>query len=117
MEETPDVDVEVSDEIKEIAGYTCKKAVVRLKDGEAKGMEMTVYFTDELGSGMMNYNNPIYKDVQGVMMEYSIDENDIKMKFTAISVTKKKIGDEEFEIPDGYNVMNMSDFENMFGGH
>lgn len=117
MEETPDVDVEVTDEIKEIAGYSCKKAVVRLKDGEAKGMEMTVYFTDELGSGMMNYNNPIYKDVQGVMMEYSIDENDIEMKFTAISVTKKKIGDEEFEIPDGYNVMTMSDFENMFGGH
>ena len=31
--------------------------------------------------------------------------------------TKKKIGDDEFEIPEGYNVMSMSDFENMFGGY
>lgn len=117
IEETPDVDIDVTAETKEIAGYVCKKAIVKLKEGEAKEMEMIVYFTDELGSGMMNYNNPIYKDIQGVMMEYSINENDMEMKFSAISVTKKKIGDDEFEIPEGYNVMSMSDFENMFGGY
>jgi hypothetical protein len=117
IEETPDVDINITGETKEIAGYECKKAIVTLKESDSKDMEMIVYFTDELGSGMMNYNNPIYKDVQGMMMEYSINENDMEMKFSAISVTKKKIGDEEFEIPEGYNVMSMSDFENMFGGH
>ena len=117
IEETPDMDVEVTGETKEIAGYMCKKAIVKSNESGAEDLEMTVYFTDELGSGMLNYNNPVFKDVQGVMMEYTMKENDMDMTFSAISVTKKKIGDDEFEIPEGYNVMSMSDFENMFGGH
>ena len=117
IEKEPDMNVEVTDEIKEIAGYTCKKAIVKSNEAGAENLEMIVYFTDELGSGMLNYNNPLFKDVKGVMMEYSMKENDMNMTFSAISVTKKKIGDEEFEIPEGYNVMSMSDFENMFGGH
>ncbi len=117
MKKEPDVDVEVTGETKEIAGYECKKALVRSKESGAEDMEMVVYFTDELGSGMLNYNNPMFKDVQGVMMEYSMKENNMNMTFTAISVTKEKIKDEEFVIPEGYNVMSMSDFENMFGGH
>ncbi len=117
IEKEPDMNVEVTGEIKEIAGYTCKKAIVKSNEAGAENLEMIVYFTDELGSGMLNYNNPLFKDVKGVMMEYSMKENDMNMTFSAISVTKKKIGDEEFEIPEGYNVMSMSDFENMFGGH
>jgi len=117
IEKEPDMNVEVTDEIKEIAGYTCKKAIVKSNEAGAENLEMIVYFTDGLGSGMLNYNNPLFKDVKGVMMEYSMKENDMNMTFSAISVTKKKIGDEEFEIPEGYNVMSMSDFENMFGGH
>ena len=117
IEDGPDVDVEVTNETKEIAGYTCKKAVVKSNESDSEDMEMVVYFTEELGSGMLNYNNPVFKDVQGVMMEYSMKENDMNMTFTAISVTKKKVADDEFEIPEGYNVMSMSDFENMFGGH
>jgi hypothetical protein len=117
IEEAPDMDVEVTAETKEIAGYICKKAIVRSNESGAEDMEMVVYFTDELGSGTLNYNNPFFKDVQGVMMEYTMKENDMNMTFTAISVTKKKVGDEEFVIPEGYNIMSMSDFENMFGGH
>ena len=117
VEEAPDMDVEVTGETKEIAGYNCKKAIVKSNESGAEDMEMVVYFTDELGSGMLNYNNPFFKDVQGVMMEYTMQENDMNMTFTAISVTKKKVGDEEFVIPEGYNKMSMSDFENMFGGH
>ena len=117
IEKAPDMDVEVTGETKEIAGYNCKKAIVKSNESGAEDMEMVVYFTDELGSGMLNYNNPFFKDVQGVMMEYTMQENDMNMTFTAISVTKKKVGDEEFVIPEGYNKMSMSDFENMFGGH
>ncbi len=117
IEKEPDMDVEVTGETKEIAGYKCKKAIVKSNESGAEDMEMVVYFTDELGTGMLNYNNPVFKDVQGVMMEYSLKENDINMTFTAISVTKQKVSDDEFEIPEGYNVMTMSDFENMFGGH
>ena len=118
IEEGPEEEVIVTDETKEIAGYKCKKAVVKLNDKDLKDdMEMIVYFTEELGSGMLNYNNPMFKDVAGVMMEYTIKENNMNMTFTAISVTKKKIPDDEFEIPEGYNIMTKSEFQSMFGGH
>lgn len=117
IEKEQEMDVEVTDETKNIAGYVCKKAIVKSKESGAEDLEMEVYFTEELGSGMLNYNNPIFKDVQGVMLEYSMKENDMKMTFSAVSVTKEKIKEEEFEIPEGYNIMSMSDFENMFGGH
>ncbi|MCD4729092.1 MAG: DUF4412 domain-containing protein [Bacteroidales bacterium] len=118
IEDGADVDIEVTDETKEIAGYNCKKAIVKLKDkGADDGAKLIVYFTDELGSGMLNYNNSMFKDIEGVMLEYSMKENDMDMTFTAISVTKKKVSDDEFVIPEGYNIMTMSEFENMFGGH
>lgn len=118
IETGPEVDIEVTDETKEIAGYNCKKALVTMKDkGSDDDVELIVFFTDELGSGMLNYNNSMFKDIEGVMLEYSIQENDMDMTFTAISVTKKKVADDEFVIPEGYNVMTMSEFENMFGGY
>jgi len=116
LEEESEMDVEVTGETKEIAGYTCKKALVRSIESDAENVEIVVYFTDELGSGMLNYNNPVFKDVEGVMMEYSMQEKDMSMTFSAISVIKEKVSDDEFEIPEGYNVMSMSQFESMFGG-
>ena len=112
--DVPDVDVEVTNETKEIAGYTCKKAIVKTK-GDNPG-EHIVYFTDELGSGTMNYNNPMFKDIDGVMLEYSSADEGMKMMFSAIKVEKKKVSDKDFEIPEGYKVMTMDEFSNMFGG-
>jgi hypothetical protein len=117
IEEAPDVEIEVTNETKEIAGYTCKKAIVKSNEESSENVDLVVYFTEELGSGMLNFNNnPVFKDIKGVMMEYSIEENEMSMVFTAVSVTKKKIADDEFVIPEGYNKMSMSEFENMFGG-
>ncbi len=110
----PEVDIEVTGETKEIAGYTCKKAIVKEK-GE-NGTEHIVYFTDELGSGVLNYNNPVYKDINGVMLEYSSAQEGMTMNFSAIKVEKKKLSDKDFEIPEGYKVMTMDEFNNMFGG-
>jgi len=112
--DVPDVDVEVTNETKEIAGYICKKAIVKTKGDNPS--EHAVYFTDELGSGTMNYNNPLFKDIDGVMLEYSSADEGMTMKFSAIKVEKKKVSDNEFEIPEGYKVMTMDEFSNMFGG-
>ncbi|MEZ5196055.1 MAG: DUF4412 domain-containing protein [Bacteroidales bacterium] len=90
IEETPDVDVNVTGETKEIAGYSCKKAIVKFKDdGSDKEVEVVVYFTDELGSGIHNLSNPFFKDIDGVMLEYTMKEEQMDMTFSAISVDKK----------------------------
>jgi hypothetical protein len=62
-------------------------------------------------------NNPFFQSIEGVMLEYSMKENNINMQFSAVSVEKKKISDDEFEIPEGYKVMTKSEFQNMFGGY
>ncbi|MBC8485691.1 MAG: hypothetical protein H8D45_06590 [Bacteroidetes bacterium] len=117
IEKSPEVGVEVTDETKEIAGYTCKKAIIKIKEkGTEEEKEHYVYYTDELGSGAMNYNNPIFKDIKGVMLEYAMVEDNVSMKFTAISVDKKNISDKEFEVSEGYRVVTKSEFESMFGG-
>ena len=117
LEDQPDIDINVTSETKEIAGYSCKKAIVKVKDGKDE-TEMVVYFTKELGTGGINYNNnPVFKDIDGVMLEYAIAEKEINMTFTAISVDKKKISDSEFEIPDGYKEISASELKNMFGGY
>lgn len=116
IEEGPDIDVEITGEIKEIAGYKCQKAIVRVADeGSSDKTEIIVFFTDELGTGMLNYNNPFYKDISGVMLEYAVIEEEIEMKFSAISVEKKKISDDEFIIPKDYQVLSQSEMENMMG--
>jgi len=117
IEEGPDINVEVTGETKEIAGYVCQKAIVKVaEEGSSDETEVIVFFTDELGTGMLNYNNPFYKDISGVMLEYAVIEEEIEMMFSAISVEKKKISDDEFEIPKDYKVLSQSEIENMMGG-
>jgi len=116
--ESPQITVVNIDETKEIAGYECKKALIKIKEkGSDKETELAVYYTDELGSGGLNYNNPMFKDIQGVMLEYTVKEGKIEMTFTAISVEKGKIAESEFDIPEGYNLMTQEEFKSMFGGH
>jgi hypothetical protein len=116
MDKMPDFIVEVTGEKKEIAGYLCTKAIVKIKDGEDNGLH-EAYFTDELGSGYINKNNPIFKDIKGVMLEYSFDQQGMKMLFSAVSVEKKKISDKSFEIPEGYKNVSQEELQNMFGGY
>lgn len=114
----PDVVVEKFDDTKEVAGYTCKKAIVKIlkSNGEVES-ELEVYYTQELGSGGINMDNPMFKDIDGVMLEYSMVEDNVSMKLNAISVDKKKISDDEFEIPEGFKTVTQEELENMFGGY
>jgi GLPGLI family protein len=118
LKEGPKVEVEHSDETKEIAGYVCKKSVLKVHDKNSdKITEHVIYYTEELGKGYTNMNNPYFQSINGVMLEYSMKENNINMQFSAVSVEKKKISDDEFIIPEDYKVMSMSEFKNMFGGY
>lgn len=117
MKDAPEVEVISTDETMEVAGYICKKSIVRTKDGSDKNSEHIVYYTDELGTGMINKMNPMYKDIDGIMLDYEMVEDGMSMKLKAISVEKKKFSDEDFALPEGYTVMSKSDFDSMFGGH
>jgi GLPGLI family protein len=117
MKETPETTVLNTTETKEIAGYTCKKAIVKMKEkGSDTETELIVYYTEELASGKSNEMNPLYKDIPGTMLEYSMNENGVNMQLTAVSVEKGKIADSEFETPEGFKVVTQEELKSMFGG-
>ncbi|MEI7661249.1 MAG: DUF4412 domain-containing protein [Bacteroidota bacterium] len=107
--------VELSGETKVIAGYTCKKAVITVNDDGVKST-YEAYFTDELGSALSNFDSPIYKNIEGALMEFSVKSHDINMKFSASSVEKRSLSPKDFEIPSDYTLTTQEELKSKFGG-
>jgi hypothetical protein len=104
-----------SEETKVIAGYTCKKVVVTMNDD---GVTSTFegWYSNEIGSKLSNFNNPVYKDIDGAMLEFSMKNQDVGMKFTATSVEKKSLPAKDFEIPSDYTLTTQDELKSKFGG-
>jgi GLPGLI family protein len=113
--EQPKGIVNVTNETKNIAGYNCKKAIVT---SEEDGVKTTfeVWFTEELGGRDANFNNSLYKDINGVMLEFMIKTPQITMKLSAISVEKKAVPAKDFEIPADYTLTTQEELKSKFGG-
>lgn len=109
------VTIENSGETKQIAGHNCKKAIVHHND---KGIQTSyeVYFTNELGLPNANFDVPLYKDIEGVLLEYIIVSGEIRMKYTAASVEKKGLPSKDFEIPSDYKPITKEELNSIFGG-
>lgn len=113
MAKSPEMKVEITSETKDILGYTCKKAVVTNPEDDT---EIFVYYTEELGSSALNFDNPQFKDINGALLEFEIPNEQFTMKFTAVSVEKKNVDAGEFSIPDGYQIKTKEEMQGMFGG-
>ncbi|MEI7983601.1 MAG: hypothetical protein WCI71_18275 [Bacteroidota bacterium] len=107
--------VELSGETKMIAGYTCKKAVVTMNNSGIKSI-YEVYYTSELGTKLANFDNPVYKDIDGVMLEFVLKNRDVNMKFTATSIEKKSLPAKDFEIPSDYVLTTQEELKSKLGG-
>ena len=107
--------VEMSEETKSIAGYTCKKVVVTVNDDGAKST-YEAYYTSELGSKLANFNNPLYKDIDGALLEFLMKNQEVTMKFIATSVEKKSLVAKDFEIPSDYTLTTQDELKSKFGG-
>lgn len=111
IQEAGDVEVIKLDDTKEILGYTCKKAIVKVKGSS----ELTVYYTDEIDTGIDNSSNVIFRDIEGMMLEFEMDQDGLQMHFVAVNIDKKKVSDDLFEIPEGYEEMTKEEMESRFG--
>lgn len=109
------VSVEYKDDTKTIAGYNCKKVIVTVNnDGTTSTFEG--WYTTEFGSKMANFDNPLYKDIDGTLLEFVMKNNEVTMKFTATSVEKKNLADKDFEIPSDYVLTTQEELRSKFGG-
>ncbi len=107
--------VEFPDETKVIAGYTCKKVVVTVNDDGVKST-FEGWYSSELGSKLANFTNPLFKDVDGALLEFIMVNREITMKFTATGVEKKSLPAKDFEIPSDYTLTTQDELKSKFGG-
>jgi hypothetical protein len=107
--------VSITNETKNIAGYTCKKAIVTTNDDGVKST-FEVWFTDEIGGKDANFDNPMYKDINGVMLEFILKTPQASMKLSATSIEKKAVSAKDFEIPSDYTLTTQDELKGKFGG-
>ena len=91
--------IEFTKNKKDIAGLKCKEALVKFPNGEYE--DFKVFYTDEIKIENPNFFNP-FKEIPGVLMEYQYEMFGIKTKIKAIKFEPIEIGEEEFEVPEGY---------------
>lgn len=99
-----------TDETKTIAGYLCKKSIMKMKDGSS----VELYHTDKISSTMSGVPNS--KELGGFPLEFSINQMGFKMKFIAQSVAAEKVSDELFKVPSDYKFVTPDDMRKMYGG-
>jgi hypothetical protein len=107
--------VNVTKETKNIAGYNCKKAIVTTDEDGVK-TTYEVWFTEELGGRDANFDTPLYKDINGVMLEFTVKTPQATMKFSTVSIEKKSISAKDFEIPADYTLTTQEELKSKFGG-
>jgi len=99
-------------ETKEIAGYKCKKSTVIFKDSEKSG-PIDIWYTNDLEvSNSAKYS---WKGIDGYMLEFSVDQKGMGMKFTCTEVKKQEVKDNMFEVPEGYTVITQQEMMNQYG--
>jgi len=115
IKDEPIPEVQITNETKTIAGHTCKRAVVTVDEKGAK-TTYEVWFSEDFGAQNPNFDDPLYKDINGVLLEFSMVTPQFTMVFTAISIEKKKISNKEFDIPADYSITTKEELQSKMGG-
>ena len=111
MSKMPPISITETTETKMIAGYKCKKAIVSFLD--KKHPDFAIYYTNGINIVKPNWCNPFHQ-IDGVLMEYQIENYGLELRFTATSVTKKEIADTDFERPKGEEIKSAKEMDEFF---
>lgn len=97
----PEFEIITSTETKEIAGYICKKAIMKNKSNNE---ETYIYYSEELPY-LENSLTSQYKNISGMPLEFNTKLNGITMTIKAKSIEKLKIADSEFVASSEYKLV------------
>jgi GLPGLI family protein len=119
-------EVEYTNETKKIAGYTCKKAILKSKNQRGEVNSTIVWYCPDFkmaegfsfgggsGRGMMSMAGVNGLDqIEGFPMEYQMERNNgMKMHMIVTKVQLDAIMEDKiFEIPKGYDIKPMSEMQ------
>jgi hypothetical protein len=113
---TDETKVTVTKETKTIAGYKVTKAIIEMPVKDQKETtKMDVWFTKDLAL-KSSYVAGASGKIDGAVLEYSVNQKGISMKFTAKQVTKESVENAKFEVPEGYKVTTQEELMKSMGG-
>lgn len=90
---------------KEIAGYKCRKATLK-----NNSITISAYYTADLPVWQGEYEL-----LPGMPLEIEYTIGDITMHYVATSIQNESLASHLFEIPDSYEKLNMTEFQERFG--
>ncbi len=93
---------------KKITGLKCKKGKVTFKQGKEEPFNF--FYTHEINLKNPNFGNP-YNKVDGVLMNFQVKLNKLRMALTAGKFTDNTISEKEFKHPSDYKKVTMKDME------
>ncbi|HXS56870.1 MAG TPA: hypothetical protein VN726_12155 [Hanamia sp.] len=84
-----------------IAGFNCKKAIAKLKNGTA----FTVFYTTDVIPANKSYDAQ-FTTLPGLPVQYEMQSGKMTFKFTLASISYNSVPSSKFEIPkSGYRVL------------
>ena len=101
--------VEYLDETKTIAGYPCKKAIMKDENGNVL---MTVFYTNKI----KNQAQKKFIGLKGFPLSYSMTQNNMTFEMAASEVSEQSVSDKIFEKSAGYKDISQADLQKMMGG-
>ncbi|MCK5105010.1 MAG: hypothetical protein KAR17_19440, partial [Cyclobacteriaceae bacterium] len=101
--------VEYLDETKTIAGYPCKKAIMKDENGNVL---MTVFYTNKI----KNQAQKKFIGLKGFPLSYSMTQNNMTFEMAASEVSEQSVSDKIFEKSSGYKDISQADLQKMMGG-
>jgi hypothetical protein len=106
--------IKETSETKTIAGYPCKKAVIRKKTAENKEIASTIYYTDAIDVSKFNAFSA-FPEIKGIPLEFSMKTGQMDFMVTARSVTRESIPPSEFVVGPDYRQVSVEDLKKFFG--
>lgn len=95
------IEFENTGETTVISGFTCKKAIAKLKNGTS----FTVFYTTDVQVPNKSYDAQ-FKSLPGLAVQYEMQSGKMKFKFTLSRISFDAVPSSKFEIPkSGYRVM------------
>lgn len=96
---------ETTNETLNIAGYNCKKAIAKLKDGSS----FVVYYTPEVEVADKDYDYQ-FKNLPGLALQYEWQSGKMRFKYTLSKINFDVVPVSKFDIPkSGYRVMTYAE--------
>lgn len=132
----PETEIVATDETKKIAGYNCKKAIIKTKSGRGETNETIVWYTPDFkmapgypaagntgsgfGRGMRGQRGGFgiagLDKIDGFIMGYDVSRsNGFEMHMEVIKAELDPVIDDKiFEIPKGYDIKPLSEMQEQF---